>query len=874
MIKLPPSEEKDLGDILELSQKSLVSFRFYLLTNAKDEVKAPAYHSEWSKILLQEKNNFAVEAYREAGKGQIVLRSFPLHCLMYPTTERDYIVLVKQNATLAAQKLLEIETEYLTNPFLSANLVKVQQKSASIFSVDVKDALGAVHNVRIEAYGKGSSIRGLSNVDRRPKICHAKGSLIWQDGRLVKVEDSKWQKIELESNTVEIRVHGIPYKEKVSLEHLFWCRTKKKINNKWRFINIGEWKKAEDISVNDYIGTPIDYTLQPIPKIFRLIPTITKRNKLGQVVERGLGKKEDVFPECFNDNEFWWAVGLWWGDGHISKNKVHWTCANKYPKIKTRLANMILKYSDGHYKQKGRGCEVLGWNRTDISDWLKTWRYGNAIKIPPVWVRHLDNDKIKHIVKGYLDSDGWIDKKNKQARITSVNYEGLLILSDMIARLGIASYIRKGAGPRLEKFPGGHISQCRQKYDLMISNGGEIFGIEGKRIKPKKIDTIFISDSFIWRKVKDINEDGIDMIIPIQTKTHTYLSPLGLSHNCILDDPQDTEDARSDTVLDADWKWFLGDVMFLGQKTRIFLIGNNLGEKCIIERVFNAAQELGFQTRKIAILNEQGESNWPEKFPLAEIDKQRESFRRVGQIDVWMRERMCEATTAENRVFDKNDFIRYSYLYVDKIIKGHNLFITVDPASSINKSACYRAICVNAVSEQNLWTIVDFPYGRWKSDEFIDKLFETVIKWTPYLGGARRIPVGIEKGHFKQILEPFIYKEMQRRNVYFEIVPIEHASVGSKLERVKALATRFKAKSVQLPSESPWLAELETELMGVTIDGFKSLFVDLIDALAMQQQIARAPMTGRQNRFGEIDEVPSSAYSPLNGTYSKEYAER
>jgi len=504
-VKLNPEQIIALKERVDLSRESLVEFRYLLLVNGKDEVNPPEYHYQWSDILLKEKDNFAVEGYRESGKGQIVLRAFPLHCLIFPSVKRDYIVLIKQNATLAAQKLLEIEAEYLTNPALNSNLVKVIQKSASIFSVDVKDEYGVIHNVRIEAYGKGSSIRGLSNVDRRPKIC-------------------------------------------------------------------------------------------------------------------------------------------------------------------------------------------------------------------------------------------------------------------------------------------------------------------------------------------------------------------------VADDLQDTEDARSDTVLDADWQWFLSDIMFLGQNTRIFLIGNNLGEKCIIERVFNSAQELNFQTRKVAILNEQGNPNWIEKYPLVEIEKQKESFRRVGQIDVWMREKMCEATSAESRVFNKDDFIRYSSFYLDNIIKDTNIFITVDPASSINKSACYRAMPVVAVTEDNRWIICDIPYGRWGSDIFIDKLFETVIKWTPYLGGHKRMPVGIEKGHFKQILEPFIYKEMQRRNIFFDIIPIEHASIGSKLERVKILAPRFKAKTIMMPESATWLAELENELLGVTIDGFKSLYVDLIDALAMVQQIAKTPMRQRNDNPRQLDEV--LGYSALTGQYA------
>jgi hypothetical protein len=235
-----------------------------------------------------------------------------------------------------------------------------------------------------------------------------------------------------------------------------------------------------------------------------------------------------------------------------------------------------------------------------------------------------------------------------------------------------------------------------------------------------------------------------------------------------------------------------------------------------------------------------------------------------------MRERMCEATSAETRVFNRDDFIRYSSLYLDNVIKGCNLFLTVDPASSKNPGACYRAIVVNAVSEDNRWILCDIPYGRWQSDVFIDKLFESVIRWTPYQEFRRRVPVGIEKGHFKQILEPFIYREMQRRNIFFDIVPIEHAGIGSKLERVKMLSPRFKAKTIMLPESATWLAELETELMGVTIDGFKSLFTDLIDAVAMQQQIAKPPVKGRiepGREYGAIDEVKD--YNALTGSYAR-----
>lgn len=308
---------------------------------------------------------------------------------------------------------------------------------------------------------------------------------------------------------------------------------------------------------------------------------------------------------------------------------------------------------------------------------------------------------------------------------------------------------------------------------------------------------------------------------------------------CIIDDPQDVEDAKSETIQFTDWEWFLSDVMFLGQHTRIFLIGNNLGDKSIIERVFNNAGQLNFKTEKIKIVQD-GQPTWPAKYTLTEIDKEKEAFREMGKLDIWLRERMCEAVSPETRIFDPNDYRYFTARAVDKIIERCNRFGTLDPASSPDIKSCYRAIVVNAVNEDNIWNIVDVPYGRWDAAQLIDIIFETVIKW-------HLKDFGIEKGIFKQILEPFIYKEMSKRNVFFNIIPIEHAKQGTKLERIKMLQPRFKAHTIWFPEEAPWLVEMEAELAGITRDAIKSLYTDLIDTLAMQEQIAKKPYFGGFN---------------------------
>lgn len=342
-----------------------------------------------------------------------------------------------------------------------------------------------------------------------------------------------------------------------------------------------------------------------------------------------------------------------------------------------------------------------------------------------------------------------------------------------------------------------------------------------------------------------LNEDGdpIDVLIEAYGKG---ASIRGLANRdrrpkiVIIDDPQDLEDARSPSITENDWEWFLGDVMFLGKNTRIFLIGNNLGEACIIERVFNNYKQLNFSTRKIPILVGD-ESAWPSMFQPEFILEEKENYRKMGKLDVWMRERMCEAASEETRVFHRNDYRYFASVTIPKFLHETNVFFTIDPASSQARTSCYRAIVINAVNESNWWFIVDVPFGRWDSTELIDVLFDKVLEWRPN-------SVGIERGMYEQIIKPFIYTEMARRNVFFDIREIEHAKEGSKLERVKMLGPRFKAHTIWFPQEAPWLTEMESELAGVTRDGFKSLYVDLIDALAMQNQIAMPPVSLRARR--------------------------
>lgn len=305
----------------------------------------------------------------------------------------------------------------------------------------------------------------------------------------------------------------------------------------------------------------------------------------------------------------------------------------------------------------------------------------------------------------------------------------------------------------------------------------------------------------------------------------------------ILDDIQDKDDARSETVTTSDWEWFLSDIVFLGSKTRIFFIGNNLGERCCIERTINSASSLNFKVIKVPIMKDD-KPTWPSRHNITDILKERENYTQMGQLDIWMAEKMCVAVAEESKCFKDEDF-RYYSNHSKKDLAGRcNLFACLDPASSSNPESCYRAITLTGVDAQNFWFLLDVKYGRWDSAEMVNIIFDMVTRHglTDFY---------IEKGWWEQVMKPFLTKEMQRRNVFFNVVPLEHAKQGSKLERIKLLQPRFKAHTIYFPDEADWLGEFKSELAGVTRDAIKSEYIDLVDAFAMTEQVATPPVNYR-----------------------------
>lgn len=297
----------------------------------------------------------------------------------------------------------------------------------------------------------------------------------------------------------------------------------------------------------------------------------------------------------------------------------------------------------------------------------------------------------------------------------------------------------------------------------------------------------------------------------------------------IIDDPQDEEDARSETVTASDWDWFLSDVYFLGQSTRIFLIGNNLGERCIIECVMRGADRLKFTAKKIPILTREGKSAWPEKWPLREIERDRNTYALEGKTDIWYRNKMCEAISPDSQKFKKEYF---RYYEKSPNASELNIYTAVDLAISEKPNADYSAIVTVGVNSAGHWFVLDVEYGRYDPTTTMDAVFSAVQKWRP-------LAVGIEAVAYQSALLHFLEKEMPQRGIFFRITPLK--AEKKKELRIDTLQPRFAVGTVWFKERAVWLPELEAELLAYP-HGVRD---DVIDALAYVEQMSATPFRSR-----------------------------
>src|SRR5690606_29097510 len=144
------------------------------------------------------------------------------------------------------------------------------------------------------------------------------------------------------------------------------------------------------------------------------------------------------------NNEFWWFIGMFIGDGWTNSNKHSISIA-----INSLEEFYIERYIKAVEKLFNRKCNIRERNNckeitfccAQLNNFLNIHFGKYALnKIIPEWVKRISKENKILLLEGYLDSDGSITKHTKgyySTEFVSINQELLESIQDIALSLGI-----------------------------------------------------------------------------------------------------------------------------------------------------------------------------------------------------------------------------------------------------------------------------------------------------------------------------------------------------------------------------------------------------------------------------------------------------
>lgn len=520
------------------------------------------------------------------------------------------------------------------------------------------------------ARGIDSTSLGMKVDEVRPDllICHEAGTPMLFGDRWIPVEEHPSFAGFREGESRIVDVWGLPFPEVVTLEHRYWAKW---VNGRRAKSRCATWVEADQLDAMHFIGALIDTTEEPAPPLQLLRPHIATRNAAGHTTGTRF-ELEPVRPDWLDDPEFWWLVGLWWGDGHLgslrssgsNSTTVGITSANTQPHLQARLHAYLTAQGVAVTVTDKPGCRQLTWSWADLARWLRTWKRGNSRKEPPAWVERLPLHLQRSLVEGYVDADGY--RTVDALRITSIHLPGLLALRRILARLGHAATIRKGAGPRLETFPNGWTSLGQQKYDIRWS-------LRQERYTHTRTH---ITGGILWSKVRAVQPGPVTKFAPIRTEGSQYTTAFGLSHNC--DDVEPPESTYSAFQRDKRLSTIQNAILPLSELARVVIVGTVTMPGSIIHSLVRDAKGeeteewiaderfKTYHTRPIIVRPDGTErSVWPDKWEMDYLNSIRHTRSFKLNYDNDPRGRAGEYWNEEDIRYGIPPNITKKYLFVD-----------------------------------------------------------------------------------------------------------------------------------------------------------------------------------------------------------------
>ena len=241
---------------------------------------------------------------------------------------------------------------------------------------------------------------------------------------------------------------------------------------------------------------------------------------------------------------------------------------------------------------------------------------------------------------------------------------------------------------------------------------------------------------------------------------------------------------------------------------------------------------------------EDGKPIWPSRWPLKKLEERKQFYIDSGTPSKFYQEYMNQAKSPEDQIFhedDSNDAmykgsIKFDeeaeswYLKLDDGRKEYvNIYMGVDPASTLGARNDYSVIMVLGVTADNDYYVIEYSRDKVLPMDCADKIFEIAKRYSP----IRRI--NIETIAYQEMLRDYVMKRSKKEGMFLPGIEQGIKGYGNQKKKDRlweGLQPMFKAGAVHLKKN-------QHELIGELLDFPKGSHDDTVDAFWLATQYAR-----------------------------------